>query len=450
MERMVPTCYKCQPTGVIDGGYAWVVCFAAFVILLITVGQQNCSGIIFVALMDEYKQGRGATAWVTSLAVSLNLTFGPLSAFLCQRFGCRVTAMLGGGICAVSLFLSAFAVDLYLLYFTYGVLLGLGNSLCYTSALIALTLYFRRHIALANSLGFLGPALGIVILTPLLKHLFQTLSLRYVFFALSVIQIIIVAVGSAFRPFAQTQRNKCLPRLLDSSPFRDKSYRIWVVALCFFMPAILVPYVHIVKFAEDHNIEKTKSSTVVVFFAIGSITFRPILGRLSDYLPSYRLQIFQLCFLVIALANTFVVLATNYIAFAIYAFIFGSVDGIFWSQMSVITQEIVGMEHLPAAFGWLIMIISFPGVLGPPLAGWLFSVSQTYTTPFMVSGALVIVSICLMFAIQMPVQSASRSTLSHNRLEFLQNGTVGEKLANSSRDSRVIVLEAARDLSISV
>ncbi len=44
-----------------DGGYGWVVVFAAFSVQFIAVGLQNSSGTIFSALIDEFKRSKGET-----------------------------------------------------------------------------------------------------------------------------------------------------------------------------------------------------------------------------------------------------------------------------------------------------------------------------------------------------------------------------------------------------
>ena len=39
----------------------WVICAASFSIQFVVFGQQNCSGIVYATLVDEYKATRGAT-----------------------------------------------------------------------------------------------------------------------------------------------------------------------------------------------------------------------------------------------------------------------------------------------------------------------------------------------------------------------------------------------------
>ena len=39
----------------------WTICAASFLIQFVVLGMQNCSGIVFAKLIEEYKATRGAT-----------------------------------------------------------------------------------------------------------------------------------------------------------------------------------------------------------------------------------------------------------------------------------------------------------------------------------------------------------------------------------------------------
>ena len=44
-----------------DGGWGWVICLGAFFVQFIALGMQNSAGIVYTALVDEFKSQRGAT-----------------------------------------------------------------------------------------------------------------------------------------------------------------------------------------------------------------------------------------------------------------------------------------------------------------------------------------------------------------------------------------------------
>ena len=44
-----------------DGGWGWLVCLAGFIAQFIVLGIQNNTGILYKALLDEFKQSKGDT-----------------------------------------------------------------------------------------------------------------------------------------------------------------------------------------------------------------------------------------------------------------------------------------------------------------------------------------------------------------------------------------------------
>jgi len=54
-----------------DGGWGWVACLGAFFIQFLMLGVQNAAGIIYTALVNEYKAPRGITGlFINKTAVS--------------------------------------------------------------------------------------------------------------------------------------------------------------------------------------------------------------------------------------------------------------------------------------------------------------------------------------------------------------------------------------------
>ena len=50
-----------------DGGFGWVVVGAAFVIQFIVLGLQNNVGIVFAALLDEFKKSKSETGKISKI-----------------------------------------------------------------------------------------------------------------------------------------------------------------------------------------------------------------------------------------------------------------------------------------------------------------------------------------------------------------------------------------------
>ena len=108
-------------------------------------------------------------AWVGSLAMALTNFFGLVSGALIKRFGCRVTTLLGGFLCAVSLGLSSLAKTIFALYLTFSVLYGLGSSCVLSASLNIISKYFKKRRSMATGIVACGQGGGVLILGPLLQ-----------------------------------------------------------------------------------------------------------------------------------------------------------------------------------------------------------------------------------------------------------------------------------------
>lgn len=54
-----------------DGGYGWVIVVAFFLTEVLVDGVRFSFGVYFVEFLDEFKCGKGETAWVGSLMVAI-------------------------------------------------------------------------------------------------------------------------------------------------------------------------------------------------------------------------------------------------------------------------------------------------------------------------------------------------------------------------------------------
>ena len=86
------------------------------------------------------------SAWIGSIAFGVNFLFGPVASSLCQRFSCRLVAAAGGLIAVLGFLMTSFANSVYVMYFTYSVVWGLGSSLIFATNTIVLG-EFKIHLS---------------------------------------------------------------------------------------------------------------------------------------------------------------------------------------------------------------------------------------------------------------------------------------------------------------
>lgn len=130
-----------------DGGWGWMVVIASFVLQALTIGITYTFGVLFVDLLEYFQEGQSTTAWIGSIQPCLlyftgqwslsagfissayrdynyDICIGIVSGPLIRKFGWRKVTICGSVLSAIGFATSGLATNVYLLYFTYGVLTG--------------------------------------------------------------------------------------------------------------------------------------------------------------------------------------------------------------------------------------------------------------------------------------------------------------------------------------
>lgn len=59
-----------------DGGWAWVMVLSSFFVHILVMGSQMALGVLNVEWLEEFRQSRSLTAWVSSLSMGITLIVG--------------------------------------------------------------------------------------------------------------------------------------------------------------------------------------------------------------------------------------------------------------------------------------------------------------------------------------------------------------------------------------
>jgi hypothetical protein len=115
-----------------DGGYGWVIIGACSVLTFWFVGTSYSWGVIQAALVEENLSSPASLSFVGSLTAACISFFALVNARLIRRIGGRRTALLGVGFLGMGEVLSGFSTrNVGALFFTAGVLMGIGCSCCF-------------------------------------------------------------------------------------------------------------------------------------------------------------------------------------------------------------------------------------------------------------------------------------------------------------------------------
>ena len=89
-------------------------------------------------------------------------------------------SIVGSILCGVGIIVSSHLQNIYHLYLSFGVLLGIGSALLYTPTLVMVGRWFDKYQALATTLMVSTSPFGSLIFNPLMENMMENYSLRSV------------------------------------------------------------------------------------------------------------------------------------------------------------------------------------------------------------------------------------------------------------------------------
>ncbi|KAJ0002963.1 hypothetical protein NQD34_008112 [Periophthalmus magnuspinnatus] len=297
-----------------EGGYGWLVVFAATWCNGSIFGIQNSFGILHLMLVKEHadpedKTSQFKVAWVGALAMGMIFLCSPVVSMFTDSFGCRKTAVSGALLAFIGLLSTSFANSLILRYFTYGILFGCGSSFAFQPSLVILGHYFRQRLGLVNGVVTAGASLFSMGLPVLLDNVGESLGLDKTFQILSIFMLVQALLALTFKPLlpaggsmgppgmcpeqmqpgnsAQdaSRWSKTLTRIrkyFNLRVFHIVTYRVWAFGVATAVLGYFVPYVHLMKFVKEQFKGTDKEWVLLVCIGASSGVGRLLFGKIGD------------------------------------------------------------------------------------------------------------------------------------------------------------------------
>lgn len=358
--------------------------------------------------MDYFQESREKTAWVGSLAIALIFFSGHLSGALVKRFGCRVTTLLGGFLCTLSLGVSSQAKNIVHLYLTYSVLYGLGTSCVFSSSLVIISKYFKKRRSMATGIVMLGQGGGVLILGPLLQTMIDAYGWKTTYLIMAGVVPVLCLTGATYSPnvqsdetleeahgsVAEEKRKGCY---IDVSVWKEPKFVAVCVSASIMMFGHYVPQIHLVRYCEDIGITADAASRLFIYYGVASCVGRLVSGPLCDFEKVNTFYVYQVSELVVGTGILLITMATSYLHMAIFIVIYGLCDGIFITTLNVLLLSCVSPAKTPVSIGWEMQVSSFFLASGPPVAGLMADSLNSYTPAFYMAGAVVLAGACIPF-----------------------------------------------------
>lgn len=332
-----------------------------------------------------------------------------------ERFGVRHVTIAAGLLMAVGLMLTSQADNLFMLYLSAGLLVGLADGAGYLMTLSNCVKWFpeRKGVISACAIGAYG--LGSLGFKFICSYLLSVYSLETTFMIWGGLAMSMIIVGALLMKDAPAQQ----PSGSKSAEKRDYSLaesmrlpQYWMLALMFLTACMSGLYV--IGVAKDigesmvHLSAQTAANAVTII-AIANLSGRLVLGVLSDKVA--RIRVITLA-QVVSLVGMSILLFSHmnensfFIAIACVAFSFGGTITVYPSLVS----DFFGLNNLTKNYGVIYLGFGIGSVMGSLIA----SLFGGFTVTFSLIMALLVISLLMSATIRMPYKQAeAKKELQH-------------------------------------
>ena len=389
-----------------DGGYGWVTVGAAFSTHVVTFGLVYSFTVFFPPILEEFGRGRGATAWVGSIAAAFMLGMGGVSGALTDRFGPRRVMTAGALLLGAGLIGSASASALWQVYLAFGVAVGVGGALSYIPAIGAVGQWFEQRRGLALGITVAGSGVGTLIMAPVAEALIDAYDWRVAVRWLGAGGLVLMLASAAVIRGAVIER-----ATIGAFAMVRRSRAFWLLVFSSFVAAYgyWVPFVHIVPYAEDHGIATARAALLVAVMGAGNTIGRIVMGWLADKVG--RLRMMQAATVGMTAAMFTWPAAESWATLAAFGGTYALFAGAFISTLPALTADYFGMERLAGITGMLFSAAAVGTLFGAPVSGLMFDTQGSYTTAILVAGGTMAVGAVLLLPLPQPGARRGSATL---------------------------------------
>ncbi len=367
-----------------------------WLIVLSAIGIHICIGSVYAwsVLTRPIMKHMGITleqaTWCFSLAI---LFLGLSAAFLgtyVERMGPRKSGLLSAAFFGSGLLCTAAAIysrQLYLLYISYGVIVGVGLGVGYITPVSTLVKWFPYNRGLATGLAIMGFGFASLIAGPLMQYLVTSFGLVWNFVFLGIGYAAVIAASALYMAPPEV---KLVKTTMHVKPEEDaavsctvheamrtwKFYALWTV---FFIN--ITCGIGLLAVASPMAQDLVKMTAVQAASMVGIVGLLNGIGRIvwstvSDYIgrnTGYLL----FCALQVAAFNILVNVESP-LVFQIMVFVIVTCYGGGFACMPAYLSDIFGTKQLSAIHGRILSAWGFAGIAGPIVISRFVATTGSY------------------------------------------------------------------------
>lgn len=388
----------------------WTVVIGAILIQL-ALGSIYAWGVFKTPVMKAF----AASDTAISLAFTIVLVMFSVAMVFAGRWqdrvGPRKVTLVASVVLGMGYILSGFATSTWMLYVTYGLLVGAGAGIGYVCPIAACTKWFPDKKGLVAGLAVAGFGAGAIALLQLGPWIMSMpgQSWRTLFMIFGVAYFALTLVGGLMLSNPpEGWKPKGWKPAASKAAGRDytwkemlKTRQFWTLWLMFAFGATagLMTIGHVKSFGEMLGLEVAIAAMVVsmlsVFNALGRIGW----GWVSDRIGQKAfILMFAICALAMLALNSMTSLPLLLIGAAVVGFCFGGNFALFPSM----SASYFGTKNMGLNYALLVTSYGVGGIIGPILGGMAKDMTGGYFWAFVPAGVLCLAAALIALTLKPP------------------------------------------------
>ncbi|MXZ13280.1 MAG: OFA family MFS transporter [Candidatus Dadabacteria bacterium] len=402
--------------------YGWVIVIAGH--LLITLdGMVLYSFGIFLPYLNE---AFGLSTAVGSSFFSLRCVCMAFSFVFAGRLidthDARYLTFFGGLIGALGFLLSSYANNIWELYITYSVMVGIGDGFLYILPVTVISRWFVKKRALAIGIATAGVPVSGLVVNPLTTWLIESFGYERALVYISVIFTVILCSAllvknrpeeMGLRPYGENSEDAAKDTGASDwsakEAFSHSSF--WLMYAAFFLGfnTFLIIVVNLFNFSIESGITPLVAAGAPAFIGVGSIIGRIFFsGVITNILSDVR--ILFVCYFFQASSIILILSVVDVWSLYLFGFLFGLFYSGWVPMFPTILGKFYGLKSLGSIFGIFGTGFSLAAISGPLVSGLLFDITQSYHDSLVVATAASFVTAFLVLLIKTPVKKINKTT----------------------------------------
>lgn len=352
-----------------------------------------CLGTVYAwsffqkTVSETFGWSNSETAWAFSLAIFMLGVTASWGGQNLQKFGPRKLALIGAFLYALGYIISYFALkneSLWLLYFGYGIVGGIGLGLAYVTPVATVSKWFPDKQGLVTGMVVMGFGLGALLMSKLLAPIFLEYfekDLAKTFLAIGITLLVLLPFFASFLnlPTEEKSAEISAEKLSATKEILSPNFIfIWIIFMFNVVAGMIFisfqsPLLQDLLKSENVNLDtatlEKSGATLIAISALFNGLGRFFWGSVSDKLG--RVSTFRLLLLIEAAVFASLIFIKSPILFSVgVCLILLNYGGGFGVLPSLI-KDFFGTKLMPIIYGAALTAWGIGGILGPQITAYM-------------------------------------------------------------------------------